>query len=59
MNKLETVNRSGWEVVVKRVTVVNFGRYKSISKKFSRVCIYGFSNLAEKADLVKGGAANV
>ena len=59
MNKLKTINGSVWESVKERVAVVYFGGDKGISKEGSRRSIKRFSNLAEQADLVERGAADV
>ena len=53
MNKLESVNRSVWKVLEKRVAVVKFIGNKGIGEKYSRIGVKGRSYLAELTNLIE------
>ena len=53
MYKLESVNRSVWKVIEKRVAVVKFIGNKGIGEKYSRIGVKGRSYLAELTNLIE------
>ena len=59
MYKLESVNRSVWKVIEKRVAVVKFSGNKGIGEKYSRIGVKGRTYLAELTNWIEGTATNV
>jgi len=51
--KLESVNRSVWKVIEKRVAVVKFIGNKGIGEKHSRIGVKRGSYLAELTNLIE------
>ena len=52
MYKLESVNRSVWKVIEKRVAVVKFSGNKGIGEKYSRIGVEGRLYLAKLMNLI-------
>ena len=59
MYKLESVNRSVWKVIEKRVAIVKFSGNKGIGEKHSRIGVKRRSYLAELTNLIERRATNV